>query len=410
MLLPQATTPRACTGPSIFRRSTDGLGNSRCMSVKVAPSPPIDIPVKTTILPSLSSRPQLSSKDNRSKKCSNDTMYIKPVASSADGLDAGGFTQKGHAPGKLCNQDRYVCRKRCSDSPNSGSLFGVFDGHGKNGHHVSEWLSTVMPIEIARAEQDMCALRAQAATGTISCLHGSVEEMGAPNREAAITALLQTLRSAHKRLEDGLLRSGLEIQWSGSTSCVVYLSGRHLVVMNVGDSRAVLGVHAPQANGERGALCAKAISIDHKPGNPDERERIMQGGGCVAPSRTLMGRAAGPLRVWDSSRQAGLATSRSFGDMGYRVNGTGGVISEPQMHVFEITSEARFVVIGSDGLWDQLSPAEAVSLASHFSSRGADYAAEELVEAALGRWRRVGRFHDDITAVVVKLPAPRASA
>mmetsp|Transcript_38048 Transcript_38048/g.79988 ORF Transcript_38048/g.79988 Transcript_38048/m.79988 type:complete len:208 (-) Transcript_38048:521-1144(-) len=164
------------------------------------------------------------------------------------------------------------------------------------------------------------------------------------------------------------------------------------------------------ANGERGALCAKAISIDHKPGNPDERERIMQGGGCVAPSRTLMGRAAGPLRVWDSSRQAGLATSRSFGDMGYRVNGTGGVISEPQMHVFEITSEARFVVIGSDGLWDQLSPAEAVSLASHFSSRGADYAAEELVEAALGRWRRVGRFHDDITAVVVKLPAPRASA
>lgn len=49
----------------------------------------------------------------------------------------GGFSAKGHTPGKVkFNQD---CMLLAEDPVTKSLLFGIFDGHGLQGHHVSRY-------------------------------------------------------------------------------------------------------------------------------------------------------------------------------------------------------------------------------------------------------------------------------
>ena len=61
----------------------------------------------------------------------------------------------------------------------------------------------------------------------------------------------------------------------------------------------------------------------------------------------------GPLRVWLPNDDApGLAMSRSLGDFcAHNV----GVISSPEIIQFELNTKDKFIVLASDGVWDQLS-------------------------------------------------------
>jgi len=65
-----------------------------------------------------------------------------------------------------------------------------------------------------------------------------------------------------------------------------------------------------------------------------------------------MGRSAGPNRVWlPDGSGPGLAMSRSFGDT---VAASIGVNSEPEFTTKKLTKEDRFLVLGSDGLFEYL--------------------------------------------------------
>ncbi|KAF2313446.1 hypothetical protein GH714_011049 [Hevea brasiliensis] len=113
----------------------------------------------------------------------------------------------------------------------------------------------------------------------------------------------------------------------GSTAAVVLVGREELVVANCGDSRVVLcgGV-------------AVALSSDHKPDRPDERERVEAAGGRVI--------------YWNGSRVLGvLGTSRAIGDQYLKPY----VTSEPEVTVSERTESDDFIVIGTDGLWDVVS-------------------------------------------------------
>ena len=72
---------------------------------------------------------------------------------------------------------------------------------------------------------------------------------------------------------------GMNSMMSGSTGIIVLLHNDQIVCANVGDSRAGLTKFAsPQDIGQ-----LVMLSRDHTPDEPDERERILLGGGKIMP-------------------------------------------------------------------------------------------------------------------------------
>lgn len=118
---------------------------------------------------------------------------------------------------------------------------------------------------------------------------------------------------------------------SGSTAVACLITPSHVYLINCGDSRAIL------ASGHRVALG----TYDHKPINPNERERIQNAGGSVMIQRV----------------NGSLAVSRALGDYEYKcVEGRGPceqlVSPEPEVYVHERTLNDEFVVLACDGIWD----------------------------------------------------------
>ena len=66
----------------------------------------------------------------------------------------------------------------------------------------------------------------------------------------------------------------------------------------------------------------------------------------------------------------------------------------------------KFLILGSDGVWDRISSQEAVDIAWKVTGGRAalaDAASERIAQVARERWRQQGPMADDITAVVVAL-------
>eukprot|EP00455_Lapot_gusevi_P009038 TRINITY_DN1400_c0_g1_i4.p1 TRINITY_DN1400_c0_g1~~TRINITY_DN1400_c0_g1_i4.p1 ORF type:complete len:413 (+),score=134.09 TRINITY_DN1400_c0_g1_i4:146-1384(+) len=249
------------------------------------------------------------------------------------------------------------------------ALFGVFDGHGVNGHLVSEFLIQHLP--------DL--LQQQLADDPRSDMDPS----------AALT-------NAFRLAAIALFDSGIDISYSGSTACVLLFQGNQIFTANVGDSRAALATLQPN-----GKLKAVALSSDHKPDRPDEGQRIIQSGGRVQPCDSPAG-FIGPSRVWLRNENVpGLAMTRSFGDL---VAASVGVTAIPEIFAHVVTDQDKFVVLASDGVWEFIDNAEAVALASQCAD--SKEAVDLLVTQATASWTREEDVIDDITCIVIQLPDP----
>lgn len=143
----------------------------------------------------------------------------------------------------------------------------------------------------------------------------------------------------------------------------------------------------------------ESLSVDHKPDLVEEYSRITEAGGRVFSIRYSDG-VVGPPRVWlGSSNIPGLAMSRSIGDF---VVHQVGVVSTPDMYEVDLDpSTDRIVVIATDGLWDQVSNEEAISIAA--KHKDAKKAVSALVELARSRWLHNEKSIDDITVCIIYL-------
>ncbi len=79
-----------------------------------------------------------------------------------------------------------------------------------------------------------------------------------------------------------------------------------------------------------------------------------------------------------------------------------GVSSEPDTLQLELTPADKFLVLGSDGIWEFITNAEAVAIVG--ACETVEEACRQLVEEAHNRWLvEEEGVVDDITAVVVQL-------
>lgn len=156
-------------------------------------------------------------------------------------------SKKGFIPNiQKFNQDAYIVIPNISKK-SWQHFFGICDGHGNFGHHVSGFIKTNLSQYITTL----------------------------PNLEKNPC---DSLYKSYKSTVDKLVNeSKIDLSYSGSTVVGCYMVHDKLYCCNVGDSRAVVG----KKDSKTGTWKAQAVSNDHKPSVPSEAERILRNKGRV---------------------------------------------------------------------------------------------------------------------------------
>ena len=310
----------------------------------------------------------------RSKWLAGETSAGRHVSITGSDVLIGFHSDTGKKPAtggglRRINQDTAMIGQLGDDL-----LFAVYDGHGDCGRRVSRAVSRSVHAALSSAVDKM--------------------DKG--------PLLTQALLSSDAALPESDAKS------SGTTAIVAILQQQpvaRVLVACVGDSRCVLG--APGRSGflgmgKEGPWEATDLSVDQKPDNPIERARLEAVGATI----TGGGDTGDPARVWrhvDGVGKMGVAVSRSIGDHSLR---SLGVIAQAELVERVLEPTDACLVLGSDGLWDLVDSAKAVSLAQA-SYPDANEAARRLIQLATKRWRRAeANYRDDISVVVVYLNGP----
>lgn len=292
--------------------------------------------------------------------------YSAPVKSFSHSTHVGYSPNNPHK----VNQDNFIETVGFAGHPGT-FLFGVCDGHGTYGKEVSLYIKQRLPILLGMDP-------------------------------ALVSTPKNSLTYSIVQVNEELTKSSLDVAFSGSTLVTVLLHGRKLWCANVGDSRAILARLSPE---DSSAWTSIPLSRDHKPDDEDEGKRIIACGGRIAAYQDEAGLPLGPARVWLRDQDIpGLAMSRSLGDM---VAASAGVICIPEILEMDLRSTDKFIVIGSDGLYEFMSNADTVRLVVPFWEKNDLHGAcAALAAEARNRWISQEEVIDDITCVVIFLEVP----
>ena len=185
-------------------------------------------------------------------------------------------------------------------------FMGVYDGHGTKGKEASQYINKELKKLITDNKNKLKKWSMQA------------------NSREVITKMFV---NGYKKIQQQMKKDST-FDLSGSCAISALLIDKVCYVINLGDSRAVIGGKLIDN------IFAIQMSIDHKPSLPEEMERIKKSGGEVKSNDS-----GGPMRVYKlNDTNPGLAVARSLGDCYGHECGVG---DEPQVsyRILEETDE-----------------------------------------------------------------------
>merc|ERR1719352_1520231 len=152
------------------------------------------------------------------------------------------------------------------------------------------------------------------------------------------------------------------------------------------------------ADDSKSSIKGKAMTRDHKPDLKDERARIEKAGG-----RVVFDGYANHRVYAKNGRYPGLNMSRCLGDL--LGHADAGCSCEPEVSEVPLGPLDHILLVCSDGVWEFITPDEAVKIVSEFPVAQAPVAADKLAKEAWDRWitEEGGAVVDDITVVLVYL-------
>ncbi|MCO5564738.1 hypothetical protein L7F22_018406 [Adiantum nelumboides] len=228
---------------------------------------------------------------------------------------------------------------------------------------------------------------------------------GSDPEKSTVAAYLEfdTLTLAQPKGLFGALRErGVGGSRCGSTAATAVLlplsdGKQQLIAANVGDARVLLSRSSK----------ALQLSFDHKPNVEAERKRIEAKN--PTPRKPLVVNVNGTWRVGGL-----LALSRAFGDAYLKdwsdgkmdgARGGFGLTAEPTVAVETLGTDDDLIILGTDGLFEEISNQEIVDICrTARSTSSAESIAKKLIQVAQKRG-----VTDDVSAVVVFLPQGDAS-
>ena len=273
------------------------------------------------------------------------------------------------------NQDNYFIYKNFMNKKKYVYM-SVCDGHGVEGHFVSDFIKEILPYDMSENLK------------FFNILTDNKKE-----KEKIFDVIKETFINANEKL---VSNEEINSLFSGSTCVSVIYTPEKLIVPNIGDSRAVLG---RLINKETNEYKAIELSRDHKPTEKDEEKRILENDGRIQPF-IEDGEFVGPQRVWIKEDEVpGLAMTRSFGD---RMAATVGVISEPEIKEYIFNPNDKFMIIASDGIWEFISSQECINIIKEFyNNNDIKGCCEFLYQESSKRWLKEEEVIDDTTMIIV---------
>ena len=244
---------------------------------------------------------------------------------------------------------------------NKGEWKEMVDWFNNPNHYTSQEWAFVYQRSLHRYIQDNVSI-------------DIVETMGEHSQ-----SIMESLMTAFDRLDKDLTTEALtpgvmndealHTVFSGTCACVAYIDGRDLYVANTGDCRAVLG-----SQDADGFWSAHNLSIDHNSHNNDEVKRLRESHPLNETSTVIKNgrllselaplRAFGDVRYkWPAATQRNVLNPWFGSDVVPRSYHTPPyLVATPEVQHHVIESHDEFLILGSDGLWDCMSPQKAVSL------------------------------------------------
>lgn len=299
--------------------------------------------------------------------------------------------------GKLCEgvtdiglrqeqEDRMVMCPKFGPSGQS-SLFCVFDG--TCGDHASEFTQKNFPRTLLSNESFVNILKRM----------GEGEEDKKDELLEGLTSVFQEVFAATDAalLEECRLN---QRHYAASTGVVAFICGNMLTVSHVGDSKACIARLVDDSTGE---LECEELTLSHKPNQPEEQQRIEQQGGALVylhGDKPYIRGGDFRARQKTGERPKQLNYSRAFGGKDLK---TFGLSCHPDVTHVEITSSDRLVLVGSDGLFDVLTPFQASSVAFEAFKAGMS-PCRAVVKRAI-REMPSCNVRDNITVVAIFLNA-----
>jgi len=275
----------------------------------------------------------------------------------------------GMLQGRSASMEDFLCAEISMIYGLAIGFFGVFDGH--NGVSAAEYVKHHLFDNLLR--------------------HPKLVD----HTKLAIAETFQ-------QTDQEYLRSEINHMDAASTACTCLVVGNHLLVANIGNSRAVI------CKGGQ----AVALSAYHAPDQPDERKRIGDAGGVVVFTGyswavTCRGGQAVALSTDQTPNQpdeslwiedAGgvlaegfSAVSRAFGARSLKQC----VLADPEIQEYDIEEGDEFLVLATAGLWNVMLMQEAVSMVE--SLVDPEEAAMRLTDEAYRRGSA-----DNITCVIIR--------
>lgn len=284
-----------------------------------------------------------------------------------------------------------------------GILFGVFDGHGGGAcaqvvsKRLFQYISTcLLPHDLLK--QYVQSVNTQNELELIETYEDNVEfvtEIRNLYRSSFLTftrELSETqsgneilvddaIEKAFLRLDNDLSNEALSelnrrdsartlsVAMSGSVAVVAHIKGPHLHVAGVGDCQAILGVLS-----EDDAWTAKALTVEHNFDNLSEVTRILSEHPAnekttVIKMERLLGQLA-PLRALGDFRykwSKEILENKVVPFLGENAippnyHTPPYLTAKPEIKYHRLRPCDKFLILGSDGLWDLMTPLQAVKL------------------------------------------------
>ncbi|CAN4085690.1 unnamed protein product [Withania somnifera] len=215
-------------------------------------------------------------------------------------------------------------------------------------------------------------------------------------------ALQEAFENADRKLSNWLESSGKEDE-SGSTATALFVGNDTLIITHVGDSSVVLSR----------AGKAEVLTNSHRPYGSNkvslqEIRRINQAGGWIVDGRICgdisVSRAFGDIRFKTKKKEMlekGVKEGKWSEKFISRIQFRGDLVTAtPDVLQVTLGSDAEFVLLASDGLWDYMKSAEIVDFIRNQLREHGDVqiACEALARTALDR-----RTQDNVSIVIADL-------